>query len=155
MDRCIKHKRKCHNMGKWKHLANLPFKKGLNKLNITCSIIFWRWTEQQTICWLTQFLSTVRLGKEMKIKSRLLPFSVICIQGQCTFCFVFLNSLPPLSKCCYTPTRPRPFGVVWNPLSGIVSFVDWPENVNDQFGKVCTFWSVSYRDWFFFTIWVC
>ena len=59
--------------------------------NIVPGIIFQTWAAQQTICHLTQFSSPTGLGNEMKIKSRLPPFSLICIQCQCTFCFWFLN----------------------------------------------------------------
>ena len=50
-------------------------------------------------CQQTQFLSMVGFGNKMKLKSRLLPFSLICI----SFCFQFCSHLP-LSTFGYTLT---------------------------------------------------
>ena len=50
-----------------------------------------------------QFSSTVGIGNEIKLKSRLSPFSLIRILGLRAFCFGFRN-LQPLSKCWYTLT---------------------------------------------------
>ena len=98
-------KRKHPSTKKWKRSVKLLFKKSFNNrsehhmphhfLKMNCS----RW------CWQTQFLSIVGLGKgnEMKLKSRLPPFSFICIWCQCSFCFWFY-SLLPLSKFWYTLT---------------------------------------------------
>ena len=69
-----------------------------------------------------QFLSTAGFGNEMKLKSRLPPFSLIHIQCQRAFCFLFC-SLLSLSKFRYTPID-YAYWVVLNSMSGIVSSVD-------------------------------
>ena len=48
---------------------------------------------------ITQFSSAVGLGNKMRLKSRLLPFSLVPIRRQHVFWFHFCN-LPPYSKCC-------------------------------------------------------
>ena len=50
-----------------------------------------------------QFSFTTTLGSELRFKSRLLPFSLVCNQRLCVFCFLFCN-LQLLSKCWYTLT---------------------------------------------------
>ena len=64
--------------------------------NFVCGIFFWRWTVQQTIRWLTQFSATAGLDNKMKMKSRLLPFSLIRIWCKHRVGFQFHN-LPSLS----------------------------------------------------------
>ena len=59
---------------------------------------------RQTICLGNPVLSYCGISEgmkwnEIKVKLRLLPFSLVCIQ--CVFCFQFCN-LPPLSKYCHT-----------------------------------------------------
>ena len=56
-----------------------------------------------------QFSSTVGLGNERKLKSRLLLLSLICICCQRVFCFWF-HYLPPLSKCWYMDSLTRHMG---------------------------------------------
>ena len=87
-------------MKKWKQSITLPFTKSLNRLE------HYTWHHFPKInssrwCWHTQFSSTAEFGNEMKLKLRLLPFSLICIQCQCVFCFQF-HILLYLSKFWYT-----------------------------------------------------
>ena len=102
MDTYIRHKGKCHNTGNWKHPAILMFTKTLNRLEHHTWHYFSKTnseTVQHTICRLTQFSSTRGLSNEMKMKSKLLPFSLIHIWCQRLFCFWF-RSLLRLSKSC-------------------------------------------------------
>ena len=77
------------------------------------------------------------LAGQMKLESRLPPFSLIHVQ--CVFCFWFHNLLP-LNKCCYMLT-------VWLSIWGhsksyfcdCVSSVNCPENITDQFAWACDF----------------
>ena len=78
---------------------NLPFTNGFHRK--------WHFSEDK-LCSRRcvskpQFSSTVGLGNEMKLKLRLLPFSLVSILCLCTFCFQFRN-LQPLSKCWYMLT---------------------------------------------------
>ena len=57
------------------------------------------------------------LGNKMKLKSRLQPFSLICIQCQFMFCYQFCNP-PPSNKCCYMPT-------VWLDILGHSKSIFW------------------------------
>ena len=52
--------------------------------------------KEELQCRQTQFLSTAGFSNEMKFKSRLPPFSLICIRCRCMFCFWFCSL--PLSK---------------------------------------------------------
>ena len=99
IDPCVGMPSYC-NTGKWKHsLIQWVYysQKGWTDQD---SIIFQRWTMQQTINRLIQFTSFAGLGNKMKLKFQLQPFSLIHIQCERAFCFQFCN-LPPSSKCCY------------------------------------------------------
>ena len=115
----------------WKRPAILMFTKSLNRLEHHTWHYFSKTNNAAHIMWITQFSSTRGLSNEIKMKSKLLPFSLIPVWCWCTFCFWFLN-LPSLSKCWYIyiymhaniNSMTRPFGVIHNPISGTVS-VNW------------------------------
>ena len=80
------------------------------------------------------------LGNEMKLKSRLQPFSLICIQCQFMFCYQFGNP-PPSNKCCYMPT-------VWLDTLGHSKSISW-DYVFSQLTKKYQ-WSAWQCTWFMF-----
>lgn len=89
---------------------------------------------------MVQFLSAGRLGYEMKLKSRLLPYPVI--QFSVSTCFVFsfvifyLQVNPAIVICSQ---QDQAYRVVANLISGIISSVDCSESITDLFTKVCSF----------------
>ena len=103
-------------------------------------------------CRQTQFLSTAGFGNEMKLKSRLPPFSLIRIWCQRAFC-LRLRSRLHLSKFWYTRTvRLGTLGCfrfhVWDcPLS-----TDWKLSMISLAGNTISHWPDWYGDRLFFQI---
>ena len=87
-------------MKKRKHSVNTPFIKSLNRSELRMRHHFPKMSRR---CLQTQFLSTVGFANEMKLKSRLPSFSLICIWCQRVFC-LWLHSHLHLSKFWYTRT---------------------------------------------------
>ena len=77
----------------------------------------------------------------MKLKSRSSPFSLTHIHCQHVFCFWFRN-LQPLSKCWYTLTVQ--LGILDCSKSCFKTASS--ENIDDQFDKICDFWSDTETD---------
>ena len=75
---------------KWKRSVNLPFTKNLNRSeHHSHTQHHFPKTNSSRRCQQTPFSSTVKFGNEIKLKSRMPPFSLICIQCERMFCFQF------------------------------------------------------------------
>ena len=98
---------------------NLPFTKSLNRLEQCMLYHFPVTNDAADDNQLTQFSSAAWFGNEMKLKSRLLPFSFIHILCRYVFCFQFSNRLPsdsmsrPIGSFQIPFLRSFPLSVAW------------------------------------------
>ena len=99
--------------------------------------------KEELQCRQTQFLSTAGFSNKMKFKSRLPPFSLICIWCWRMFCFCFVVFYLWVNSDDITRWHAGWFQIPYLgscPLSigqkiSLIS-LDWPENITDQFGKM-------------------
>ena len=109
--------------------------------NIICGIIFWRWTAVDDVgkpssglLWDLVTRWSWNLGC-----CHLLLFVIQCQHAFC-FILVFLINSGTHWQLDYT------YWVVPNCMSGIMSSVNQPVIITEQFGKICDFWPVWYGD---------